>query len=181
VVETEQRVGVPQVVVPSTAKALGPLAARAAGRPAEKLRLVGVTGTNGKTTTTYLVESMLRAAGARPGVVGTVSFRLAGKERPATYTTPVPDELHALFAEMVEAGVSDLVMEASSAALAMERLGGLHFRVAAFSNLTQDHLDVHGTMAAYQAAKAKLFAQLLPSDRAAGGDVHDPAGGGVPG
>jgi murE/murF fusion protein len=176
VVEDEQPVDLPQVVVPSTAKALGPLTARAAGNPGERVRLIGVTGTNGKTTTTYLVENMLRAAGARPGVIGTVSFRFAGKERPATYTTPTPGELHELLGDMVEAAVTDVVMEASSAALEMDRLGGLPFRVAAFSNLTQDHLDVHGTMEAYQAAKARLFSEVLARDGAAVVNLDDPAG-----
>ena len=176
VVEAEEAVDVPQVVVESGARALGPLVARVAGRPADRMRLVGVTGTNGKTTTTYLVECMLRAGGARPGVVGTVSFRFAGKERPASYTTPTPEELHDLFRDMVEAGVTDVVMETSSAALAMERLGGLSFGVAAFSNLTQDHLDVHGTMAAYESAKRKLFAELLVPGGAAVVNVDDPAG-----
>jgi murE/murF fusion protein len=176
VVEAEQRVSVPQVVVPSGAHVLGPLAARAAGSPAARMRLCGVTGTNGKTTTTYLVESMLAAAGARPGVVGTVSFRFAGRAQPATFTTPAPRELQALLAAMLDAGVTDVVLETSSAALEMDRLGGLTFRVAAFSNLTQDHLDVHGTMAAYQAAKTRLFAEQLAPDGVAVANIDDPAG-----
>ena len=176
VVEAEQPVSVPQVVVPSAARALPLLVARAAGLPAERMRLIGVTGTNGKTTTTYLVENMLRAARFSPGVVGTVSVRYAGRELPAKYTTPTPTELHELFADMVAAGVSDVVMETSSAALAMDRLGGLRFQVAAFSNLTQDHLDVHGTMAAYQDAKARLFSELLAHDGVAVVNVDDPAG-----
>src|SRR5262249_47171819 len=109
-------------------------------------------------------------------VVGTVSFRFAGREQPATFTTPAPRELHALFAAMLDAGVSDVVMETSSAALEMDRLGGLTFQVAAFSNLTQDHLDVHGTMAAYEAAKRRLFAEALAPDGVAVANVDDPVG-----
>ncbi len=174
VVEQEQMgLNVPQVVVSSGAQALAWLAARAVGRPTDRMRLVGITGTNGKTTTTYLVESILAAAAARPGVIGTVSFRWAGRELPATFTTPTPVELHALLGQMADAGVTDLVMETSSAALAMERLEGVTFQVAAFSNLTQDHLDVHGTMEAYFEAKARLFGERLAPDGVAVAMIDD--------
>jgi MurE/MurF fusion protein len=168
--------GAAQVVVPSAARALGWLAARAAGRPTDRMRMVGVTGTNGKTTTTYLIEHILRAAGARPAVVGTVSNRYAGKEVATSYTTPTALELQALFRDMVEAGTTDVVMETTSAALAMERLAGIDFQVAAFTNLTQDHLDVHGTMDAYFEAKARLFAERLAPGGTAVAMVDDPRG-----
>ncbi|HKA89321.1 MAG TPA: UDP-N-acetylmuramoyl-L-alanyl-D-glutamate--2,6-diaminopimelate ligase [Haliangiales bacterium] len=174
VVEAPVDVDVPQVVVPSGVRALGWLAARAAGRPTDRMRMIAVTGTNGKTTTTYLLESILRAAGCSPGVVGTVSFRYGGKETPATFTTPAPVELQRLFAEMAAAGTTDVVMETSSAALAMDRLAGVTFAAGAFTNLTQDHLDVHVTMEAYFEAKARLFAEHVAGVAVA--NIDDPRG-----
>jgi murE/murF fusion protein len=162
------------VVVPSGAVALGKLIARSLGDPAKKLTLIGITGTNGKTTTTYLVESILLAAGHKPGVIGTVTYRWAGQSIEAPYTTPTPQVLHETFAKMLAAGCTHVVMEVSSAALAMNRLAGVELAVAAFSNLTQDHLDVHGTMAAYLAAKRRLFSDHL--NGAAVVNVDDPKG-----
>ncbi len=154
-----------RVRVISTRRALAEIAARRYGDPARALKLVAVTGTNGKTTTTYLIESILRAAGHRPGVIGTVNYRFAGQVRTAPYTTPTALELHAILAEMRTAGCTHVVMEASSHALALERLWGLEFRVGAFTNLTQDHLDFHGSMEAYFDAKVQLMRHLLrPSD-----------------
>jgi len=153
---------------------VGILAARMAGLPAEKLTLVGITGTNGKTTTTYLVESMLAAAGDSPGVVGTVSYRYGGRETPAPYTTPTPLLLHGVLAEMVDAGCSHAVLEVSSAALSMDRMAAVQVKVAAFTNLTQDHLDIHGTMDAYRDAKALLMARHLRADGVAVVNVDDP-------
>ncbi|HEY5923320.1 MAG TPA: UDP-N-acetylmuramoyl-L-alanyl-D-glutamate--2,6-diaminopimelate ligase [Kofleriaceae bacterium] len=161
VVDHEVDAKVPQVVVPSTARVLGGLVGRLLGAPAEGMTLIGITGTNGKTTTTYLVESILEAAGHKPGVIGTVSYRWGGKSYDAPYTTPTPQVLHETFAAMKEAGCTHVVMEVSSAALAMDRLAGIAFKVGAFSNLTQDHLDVHGTMEAYRDAKKRLFADHL--------------------
>jgi UDP-N-acetylmuramyl-tripeptide synthetase len=148
-----------RVRVASAARALGRIAANRYGRPADALTLVGVTGTNGKTTTTFLVEALLRANGGEPGVIGTVTYRFAGQSRPAPFTTPTPLELHATLAEMRAAGCRAAVMECSSHALALDRLEGVAYRVAAFTNLTQDHLDFHGTMEAYRDAKARLFAE----------------------
>ncbi len=148
----------------STARALGLIAANRFGRPADAMRLLGVTGTNGKTTTTYLVEAILRAAGLRVGLIGTVAYRSPAGSRPAPFTTPTPLELHATLAEMRDAGASDVAMEVSSHALALDRVAGLRFAVAAFTNLTQDHLDFHGTMEAYGAAKARLFAERMADD-----------------
>ncbi|MSP15299.1 MAG: UDP-N-acetylmuramoyl-L-alanyl-D-glutamate--2,6-diaminopimelate ligase [Myxococcales bacterium] len=175
VVERELSVPVPQIVVGCAKRALGRLAARVAGRPADRMTLVGITGTNGKTTASYLVEAMLAAAhtGARPGVIGTVSFRFGGRETPATFTTPAPVELHALFGDLAARGCSHVVMETSSAALAMDRLEGVVFQVAAFTNLTQDHLDLHGTMAAYRAAKERLFSERLAANGTAVAMVDD--------
>jgi UDP-N-acetylmuramyl-tripeptide synthetase len=161
VVEKQVEASCAQVIVPSGAVALGVLVGRALGDPAKAMTLVGVTGTNGKTTTTYLVESILAAAGHVPGVIGTVSYRWGGKSYDAPYTTPTPHVLHETFARMRDAGVTHVVMEVSSAALAMDRLAGVSFAVGAFSNLTQDHLDVHGSMDAYRDAKRRLFADHL--------------------
>jgi UDP-N-acetylmuramyl-tripeptide synthetase len=147
--------------VASTRQALARVAANRYGRAAERLILVGVTGTNGKTTTTFLAEALARAAGGTPGVLGTVAYRHPGASRPAPYTTPTPLELHAALAEMLAAGCTHVAMECSSHALELGRLDGVFFRVAAFTNLTQDHLDLHGTMEAYRDAKAQLFARHL--------------------
>jgi murE/murF fusion protein len=176
VVEHEVAASAPQIVVASAAEALGILSARIAGRPADRMTLIGITGTNGKTTTTYLVESILAAAGTRPGVIGTVSYRYGGRSWPAPYTTPPAGELQRVFSEMIAASTSHVVMEVSSAALAMGRLGGVVFQVAAFTNLTQDHLDVHASMAEYQRAKELLFSRYLVPGGAAVINVDDPAG-----
>ena len=154
------------VRVASTRAALGQIAAIRYGEPARALRLVGVTGTNGKTTTSYLIESMLRAAGRKTGVLGTVNYRWGDDPqvvRPAQHTTPGPLELHRTLAEMRAANCTHAIMEVSSHALSQERLSGVRFRVGAFTNLTQDHLDFHGTMDSYFHAKARLMRHLLAS------------------
>ena len=162
VVERElEGVKVPQVIVPSTAVALGALVARSLGDPAKAMTLVGITGTNGKTTTTFLVEAILTAAGNRVGVIGTVTYRWPGHIVDAPYTTPTPQVLHETFKAMKDAGCTHVVMEVSSIALSMHRLSGVNFAVGAFSNLTQDHLDVHGSMEAYRDAKRLLFSEHL--------------------
>jgi murE/murF fusion protein len=181
VVEHELAIAVPQLIVASGSAALGTLVGRALGDPAAAMTLIGITGTNGKTTTTYLVESILAAAGYRPGVIGTVEYRwcdATGARRTieANYTTPTPQILHETLAAMRADGCTHVVMEASSAAIASDRLAGLGFAVAAFSNLTQDHLDVHGTMAAYRDAKRKLFAELLDPAGTAVVNLDDPEG-----
>jgi len=155
------------IKVPSVRQALGIIAAHRYDAVRE-MDLVAITGTNGKTTTSYLVESILAAArhdSGRVGVVGTISYRFAGRQQPAPLTTPGALALHALFAQMRGAGVTDVVLEASSHALDQGRLEGCRFRVAALTNVTQDHLDYHGTMARYFDAKAILFERLLrPTD-----------------
>ena len=178
IVEDQVAASVAQVTVPDTVEALGWLAARQHGRPADDLVVVGVTGTNGKTTCSYILESLLAAAGQRPGVIGTVSYRFAGTEEAAPYTTPVPEVLHEVVARMRDAECSHLVMEASSIALHMRRLAGLRVNVAAFTNFTQDHLDIHGSMDAYFAAKTLLFRDHLAPDGTAVALVDDPDGRG---
>jgi UDP-N-acetylmuramoyl-L-alanyl-D-glutamate--2,6-diaminopimelate ligase len=138
-------------------------AARLAGDPSGSLTLVGVTGTNGKTTTTYLLEGIWRAAGARTGVIGTIAYHFGDEQRPAPFTTPEAPELQAMLAEMRTAGITHVAIEVSSHALAQHRADGLRFDAAAFSNLTRDHLDFHGDEDTYYAAKARLFHELLPA------------------
>ena len=152
----------PFVRVADAELALAEISANFYGRPAEKLRLIGVTGTNGKTTTTHLVRDILTHTGKKCGLIGTNELMIGDRvitSHPVFSTTPEPPELHALFAQMAEAGCEFAVMEVSSHALALNRVYGLRFEVAAFTNLSQDHLNYHGTMEAYAAAKAKLFRQ----------------------
>ncbi len=148
--------------VPDTHQALAHMAAAFFGHPSQQLRLIGVTGTNGKTTSTYLLEAVLHAHGLTPGVIGTVTYRYAGYERLADQTTPAAEDIQRLLREMVDAGVSDCAMEVSSHALAQQRVWGCQFAAALFTNLTQDHLDYHVDMAAYFAAKARLFTTYQP-------------------
>jgi len=145
------------IEVAEARKALALAAANFYGRPAEALKLVGVTGTNGKTTTAYLVDSILRAAGRRTGLFGTISYRTPAKSVAASTTTPESLDLQEYFAEVVREGGTHAVLEASSHALAMDRLWGCPFAVAIFTNLTRDHLDYHKTFEAYFAAKRRLF------------------------
>ena len=152
---------VPCVVLDDPARALALASGRLAGDPAGKMTLLGITGTNGKTTTTYLMESILATAGRRPGVVGTVGYRYGGVEETAPFTTPTPRVLHRVLGRMVEAGCDHAVMEVSSHALELGRVWGLEFSLAAFTNLTQDHLDLHGSMEAYLQAKLLLFTRHL--------------------
>ncbi len=157
---------VPQLLVPSVRSAMGPAAAQVFGRPSERLRVVGVTGTNGKTTSTYLLESVFRAAGLRAGVIGTTGIRVAGRSASAPRTTPEAPDLQRLLAEMVDEGVDAVAMEVSSHGLDQHRVDGTRYASALFTNLSQDHLDYHGTMEAYFRAKSLLFTPRL-SDRGA--------------
>jgi UDP-N-acetylmuramoyl-L-alanyl-D-glutamate--2,6-diaminopimelate ligase len=166
VVERPLRLEIPQVVVPSVRRAMGPVSAAFYGRPADRMTVVGVTGTNGKTTTTFLLEAVFRAAGLAPGVVGTTGVRIDGRPVPFPRTTPEAPDLHRLLADMADAGVAAVAMEVSSHGLHQHRVDGLRFAVAVFTNLTQDHLDYHGSMEEYFAAKARLFTPEL-ADRAA--------------
>jgi murE/murF fusion protein len=178
VVERElPNVTVPQIVVDDSTRALGVLTGKIFGDPAKAMTLIAVTGTNGKTTTTYLVEAILAAAGHKPGVIGTVELRWGGQAVPASYTTPTPHMLHEALAKMRDAGCTHVVMEVTSIALAAQRVAGIEFEVAAFSNLTQDHLDFHGSMEGYRDAKRLLFTRHLTGTAVV--NVDDPEGAGM--
>src|SRR3954464_7832600 len=153
---------VPVVVAQNPRKAFSLAAARFHGDPSRALSLFAVTGTNGKTTTAYLVEQLSALRGLRTGLIGTVECRWPGGRLPATHTTPESHELQELLKRMLDAGAQVVAMEVSSHALAQERVAGCLFGGAAFTNLTRDHLDYHGTLEAYFEAKAKLFRELLP-------------------
>src|SRR5918994_357945 len=147
----------PQLVVPNVRDALAPLAATFFDHPSGRFDLVGVTGTNGKTTTTYMLEAIFRAAGRLPGVLGTVEVRVGDERRPAVHTTPEAPDLQRLLAEMADAGVGAAAMEVSSHGLALRRVDGTRFTAAIFTNLTQDHLDFHTDLDDYYLAKRRLF------------------------
>jgi UDP-N-acetylmuramoyl-L-alanyl-D-glutamate--2,6-diaminopimelate ligase len=153
---------VPVVVAKNVRKAFSLAAARFHGEPSRRLSLFGITGTNGKTTTAYLVEQLSAARGLGTGLIGTVECRWPGGSLPATHTTPESHELQELLRRMLDAGAQVVAMEVSSHALSQERAAGCVFAGAAFTNLTRDHLDYHGTLDAYFDAKAKLFRELLP-------------------
>lgn len=160
---------IPVIRVADSHQAYGQLAAAFFGHPARELTLIGLTGTNGKTTTSWIIEELLRAEGKQVGVIGTVNYRYADTEgrsvvRDAPLTTPEPMELQALLREMRDRGVTHVVMEVSSHALVQRRLAGLRFAVGVFTNLSRDHLDFHGSMEAYFAAKQLLFTELLQPD-----------------
>ena len=159
---TDHAGAVPVLVHPEPRRVLGELAATVYGRPSEQLAVIGVTGTSGKTTTTYLVEAGLRSAGRTVGLIGTVGLRINGVDIPSTLTTPEAPALQALLAVMVERGVDTVVMEVSSHALTLGRVDGIHFAVGGFTNLSRDHLDFHPTMQDYFEAKARLFDQVSP-------------------
>jgi UDP-N-acetylmuramoyl-L-alanyl-D-glutamate--2,6-diaminopimelate ligase len=156
----------PQVRVASVRAAVGPIAARLLGDPSRAMTVLGVTGTNGKTTTCYLLEAIAVAAGRSFGVIGTVETRYAGRSEGLRHTTPEATELQALLARMRDAGVETVAMEVSSHALDQHRVDGTRFAVVCFTNLSQDHLDYHGTFDAYAAAKRRLFTSGF-TDRAA--------------
>jgi len=154
---------VPTLVVDDVRAALGPVAQRVYGEPTRALRTVGITGTNGKTTVSYLLESVLTRAGLAPALLGTVALRGPAGEEPAQLTTPEADAIARFAHQQLRAGARSLVMEVSSHALALGRVRGVHFEVGAFTNLTQDHLDFHGTMDAYGEAKSRLFTEYAPA------------------
>jgi UDP-N-acetylmuramoyl-L-alanyl-D-glutamate--2,6-diaminopimelate ligase len=158
VVERElTELAVPQVVVPDSRAAMAPLAARFWGDPTAELRVVGVTGTNGKTTTAFLVREILEAASYPCGLLGTVKQVVGGVEKEVVRTTPEAIELQATFRQMLEGGDEACAMEVSSHAMSLHRADAIHFEVAIFTNLTQDHLDFHADMEDYFLAKRKLF------------------------
>ncbi|MGH7323989.1 MAG: UDP-N-acetylmuramoyl-L-alanyl-D-glutamate--2,6-diaminopimelate ligase [Candidatus Rokuibacteriota bacterium] len=168
-----------QVLVPSARTALGRLADAYYGHPSRRLTIVGITGTNGKTTTSYLVNALLQARGVRTGVIGTIQYRIGDQTLPAGQTTPEALELQSMLASMYSQGVRGVTMEVSSHALALARVDELTFDVAVFTNLTQDHLDFHGTFDDYRRAKRHLFELLERSPkpgRTAVVNGDDPAG-----
>jgi UDP-N-acetylmuramoyl-L-alanyl-D-glutamate--2,6-diaminopimelate ligase len=158
VVERPLGLGVPEVVVESARATMGPIAARFYGDPSAELRVVGITGTNGKTTTAFLVRALLEAGGQRCGLLGTVKSVVAGVEREVLRTTPEAIDLQGAFRAMLDGGDRACAMEVSSHALELGRAEGIHFAAAIFTNLTRDHLDFHDTMEDYFQAKRRLFA-----------------------
>ncbi|MFZ4854862.1 MAG: UDP-N-acetylmuramoyl-L-alanyl-D-glutamate--2,6-diaminopimelate ligase [Desulfuromonadaceae bacterium] len=173
--------GLPWVKVSDGRAAMGLIAALFNGDPTAGKPLIGITGTNGKTTTTYLIEAILAAAGLQAAVLGTISYRCGTTTIAASHTTPESTELQRAFKQLGDTGAQAFVMEVSSHALEQKRVDGCHFDVGIFSNLTRDHLDYHGTMANYLEAKCRLFAELLrPSDekprRRAVINMDDPSG-----
>ncbi|MBI5558178.1 MAG: UDP-N-acetylmuramoyl-L-alanyl-D-glutamate--2,6-diaminopimelate ligase [Deltaproteobacteria bacterium] len=155
---------VPLLRIDDTGGALGYLAAAFYDYPCRRMKMIGVTGTNGKTTSTYLLEGMIHDAGGIPGIIGTVSVRYKGSESPASLTTPQPVELQRTLWRMHQAGITHVAMEVSSHALAMQRINGVWFDVVLFTNITRDHLDFHGSMEEYFSQKEKLFASHLKRD-----------------
>jgi UDP-N-acetylmuramoyl-L-alanyl-D-glutamate--2,6-diaminopimelate ligase len=174
--EVSQRFpGIACIPVTSSRAALAELAAAWYGDPAHALTMVGVTGTNGKTTTTFLVHYLLTTLGQTTGLMGTIQYRFGGAPVEATHTTPDALDLHRMLRQMVDAGCTACVMEVSSHALDQERVRGIPYQVAVFSNLTQDHLDYHQTFTQYFQAKKTLFDGLQPGATALYND-DDPAG-----
>ena len=161
IVERWLPIDVAQVLVPSVRAVMGSISAVFHGHPAERLRMVGVTGTNGKTTTTFLLESIFRANGWTPGVIGTTGVRIDGRVVAFPRTTPEAPDLQRLLAEMVDAGVDAAAMEVSSHGLHQRRVDGTRYEIAVFTNLTQDHLDYHASMEEYFEAKARLFTPAM--------------------
>jgi UDP-N-acetylmuramoyl-L-alanyl-D-glutamate--2,6-diaminopimelate ligase len=167
-------VTIPQACVPDVRVALAVASAEWYGRPSRRMDVVGITGTNGKTTTAYLLDAILTAAGRITGMIGTVETRVAGHRMPAARTTPESADLQELFADMVRAGVDAAVMEVSSHAIDLRRIEGVHFAVAAFTNLSQDHLDFHHTMEEYWGVKRRLFTRGDVATAVV--DIDDPYG-----
>ena len=166
---------VPWVVVKDARLTLAWLTAEFYGHPSRQMRVVGITGTNGKTTTSYIVSAIFEAAGVRCGLMGTVKYRIGDRDVTAARTTPEAPELQGMLRQMVDAGCGACAMEVSSHALALRRADGIHFAAGVFTNLTRDHLDFHSDMEDYFAAKRRLF-ELLPADAPAAVNLDDPRG-----
>ncbi|HEX7255082.1 MAG TPA: UDP-N-acetylmuramoyl-L-alanyl-D-glutamate--2,6-diaminopimelate ligase [Gaiellaceae bacterium] len=167
VVERPLDLDVPQLIVPSARAAMPVAADEFFERPTAELVVAGVTGTNGKTTTAYLLHSILDASGMRPGLIGTIESRVGGERRPAVRTTPEAIDLQRTFRAMLDAGDRSVAMEATSHGSELGRLAGVRFDALAFTNLTQDHLDFHGSMDRYYEAKRRLFTEHEPAPAAA--------------
>jgi UDP-N-acetylmuramoyl-L-alanyl-D-glutamate--2,6-diaminopimelate ligase len=163
VVQRALGLGVPEIRVSDVRAAMAPAAARFYGDPTAELQVAGVTGTNGKTTTAFLIRTLLETAGRQTGLLGTIKSVVGGIDREVQRTTPEAIDLQKTFREMLDAGDSACAMEVSSHALELHRADAIHFAVAVFTNLTQDHLDFHPTMEAYFAAKRRLFLELRPA------------------
>ena len=159
---------VPMARVSNSRQALGVLAGRFYQDPSSRLTMIGVTGTNGKTTITYLCKTILESVGRKVGVIGTVAYQIGSERLAASHTTPGAVELQSLLARMVQGGLDSVVMEVSSHALALDRTSGCEFDVAIFTNLTQDHLDFHADMEDYFNAKLRLFSGLSPAGKKSG-------------
>src|SRR3990167_2006558 len=159
--KTDKTTTIPQMVVENSRDTLSLISNRWFGYPSNKMTLIGVTGTNGKTTTTYLLESIAKESGKKPGVIGTINYRYGGKVFPASHTTPESMDLQNLLKRMLDNGVDCVIMEVSSHALALKRVGGVDFDVAIFTNLTQDHLDFHKNLENYFESKALLFSSVI--------------------
>jgi len=173
VVERWLPVEAAQVLVPSVRAAMGPISAAFFGRPAERMTMVGVTGTNGKTTTTFLLESIFRAADLTAGVIGTTGMRIDGRQVPFPRTTPEAPDLQRVLAEMADGGVVATAMEVSSHGLHQHRVDGIRYRVGVFTNLSQDHLDYHESMEEYFEAKARLFTPAMIDLAVVNGDAPE--------
>ena len=174
VVERPLELAVPQLVVPEARVAMAVAADTFFGEPTRELEVAAVTGTNGKTTTAYLLHAVLTAAGRRPGLLGTVEARVGGEPRPVVRTTPEAIDLQRAFREMIDAGDRSVALEASSHASELHRLDRVRFDALVFTNLTQDHLDFHGDMESYFQAKRRLFTSAAPPPAAV--NVGDPYG-----
>ena len=165
----------PWIMVSDARLALALLADRFFDHPSRRMPVIGVTGTNGKTTTAYLLASILDAAGLRAGMLGTVAYRIGGEDREASRTTPEAPDVQQLLSEMLQHGCRSAIMEVSSHALSLKRVDGMRFAAGIFSNLTRDHLDFHEDMEAYFAAKRRLF-EMLPDDAPGVINLDDPRG-----
>jgi len=173
--DAETSLGVPWITVGDARLALAHLAAELNGHPSHRMRVVGITGTNGKTTTAYLLHAIFEAAGVRCGLMGTVLYRVGDRDFEATRTTPEAPDVQGLMREMVTAGCGACAMEVSSHALALRRVDGIRFAAGVFTNLTRDHLDFHTGMDDYFSAKRRLF-EMLPDDAPALINADDPRG-----
>lgn len=173
--ETNLKENVTYLGVTDRRKAFAQISSNFYGNPTKSLFMIGVTGTNGKTTTTHLIENILQEKGSKTGIMGTLYARYADVTQTAKFTTPMSDELQKTFNDMLEHGVNSVVMEVSSHALEQYRVGSINFSLAVFTNLTQDHLDYHPTFEAYKEAKAILFNELLKPGGTAVINIDDPS------
>ncbi len=177
----KEREGVTVVSVPDSRLALAQISAQFYGHPSSEVTLIGITGTNGKTTTAYLIESIFKAAGLKTGVIGTINYRYGDRLIPASVTTPESLDFQRILSEMVEDGVTSVVAEVSSHALDLKRVDSIRFNAGVFTNFTQDHLDYHKTMENYFNCKSRLFNELLPGGNNGRGshaiiNADDPSG-----